>query len=60
MKKMILYLIIFSLLLIGTFVAWCFYKDLLAAALFVGSIIAFGVFDSEREEYVKGRHYDED
>lgn len=50
MKKAIIYLALCFLLVLGAFLAWACYKDVLAAALLAGAFIPSALFGGELEE----------
>ena len=56
MKKMILSIIACMALVFGSIIAWCCYKDILAAILFICAIIPSCLFEEGRKEYKASRH----
>ena len=51
MKKMILSIILCVALMLGAFVAWSCYKDLLALLLFCAALVPSCLFEEGRQEY---------
>lgn len=51
MKKMIISLLACMALTLASFIAWSFYKDILAAFLFMCAIIPSCLFEQGRQEY---------
>lgn len=51
MKKMFISLIACMALMLGAFIAWACYKDVLATVLFIGALIPSCLFEQGRQEY---------
>lgn len=56
MKKMILSILACMALVFGSIIAWCCYKDILAAFLFTCALIPSCLFEEGRKEYKENRN----
>lgn len=56
MKKMTLAVLLCVALVLGSFIAWCFYLDILACLLFICSLIPSCLYEEGWREFKTNRH----